>query len=208
MRTSERSRGSCSSRCSAPPAVAHAGPSSITVGTTDRVVSLDPAGAYDLGSQQLSGNLYQNLLTIPPGGNQATPDAATRCAFSNSKTYVCTLRGGLKFANGDRLTAADVKFSLDRVLRIADPSGPASLLSNLARVDATSAKTVTMHLRHADGTWPYILTHTAGAIVPRQGFSAHRLQADGKVIGSGSYKVTRFVSNQQAVLSRNAPYAG
>jgi peptide/nickel transport system substrate-binding protein len=88
---------------------------------------------------------------------------------------VCTLRGGLKFSNGDRLTAADVKFSLDRVLRIADPSGPSSLLSNLARVDATSAKTVTMHLRQADGTWPYILTHTLGAIVPKRVFSAHRL---------------------------------
>jgi peptide/nickel transport system substrate-binding protein len=83
---------------------------------------------------------------------------------------VCTLRSGLKFSNGDRLTAADVKFSLDRVVRIADPAGPSSLLYNLARVDATSAKTVTMHLRRADGTWPYILAHTAGAIVPKRVF--------------------------------------
>src|SRR4051812_21181817 len=150
---------------SATPAVAHAAvASSISAGTTDRVVSLDPAGAYDLGSQQLIGNLYQNLLTIPAGGNQPKPDAARRCAFKDAKTYVCTLRSGLRFSNGDRLTAADVKFSLDRVLTIGAPSGPASLLANLARVDATSAKTVTMHLRHADGTWPYILTHTVGAI--------------------------------------------
>src|SRR3954447_5222450 len=102
-------------------AVARADADSITVGTTDRVVSLDPAGAYDLGSQQLIGNLYQNLLTIPAGRNPPRPDAARRCAFKRAKTYVCTLRRGLKFANGDRLTAADVKFSLDRVRRIADP---------------------------------------------------------------------------------------
>jgi peptide/nickel transport system substrate-binding protein len=189
-------------------AVAHAGANSIYVGTTDQVVSLDPAGAYDLGSQQLIGNLYQNLLTIPAGGNQPKPDAAKRCAFKNSKTYVCTLRSGLKFSNGDRLTAADVKFSLDRVLKIADPAGPASLLAGLARVDATSAKTVTMHLRHADGTWPSVLTHTVGSIVPKQVFSARRLLADGKVIGSGPYKLDRYVSNQQAVLSRNARYSG
>jgi peptide/nickel transport system substrate-binding protein len=68
------------------------------------VVSLDPAGSYDLGSQQLIGNLYQNLLTIPAGGNQPKPDAAKRCAFKNAKTYVCTLRSGLKFSNGDPLT--------------------------------------------------------------------------------------------------------
>jgi peptide/nickel transport system substrate-binding protein len=29
----------------------------IILGTTDKVVSLDPAGAYDLGSQQLIGNM-------------------------------------------------------------------------------------------------------------------------------------------------------
>src|SRR3954465_9171264 len=83
-----------------PPAVAHAGAGSITAGTTDQVVSLDPAGAYDLGSQQLIGNLYQNLLTIPAGGNQPRLDAAKRCTFKRAKTYVCTLRSGLKFSNG------------------------------------------------------------------------------------------------------------
>jgi peptide/nickel transport system substrate-binding protein len=189
------------------PAVAHAGANSITVGTTDRVVTLDPAGAYDVGSQQLIGNLYQNLLTIPAGGNQPRPDAAKRCAFKGAKTYVCTLRSGLKFSNGDRLTAADVKFSLDRVVKIADPAGPSSLLNNLARVDATSAKTVTMHLRRADGTWPYILAHTAGAIVPKRVFPRYRLLADRKVIGSGPYKLDHYRS-KHAVLSRNARYSG
>ena len=194
---------------SSTPAVAHAAvASSIYAGTTDRVVSLDPAGAYDLGSQQLIGNLYQNLLTIPAGGNQPKPDAAKRCAFKNAKTYVCTLRSGLKFSNGDRLTAADVKFSLDRVLAIGAPTGPASLLASLARVDATSAKTVTMHLRHADGTWPYILTHTVGAIVPKGVFPARRLLADRRVIGSGPYKLDRYTASQQAKLSRNARYSG
>jgi peptide/nickel transport system substrate-binding protein len=194
---------------SSTPAVAHAAvASTVILGTTDHVVSLDPAGAYDLGSQQLIGNLYQNLLTIPAGGNQPKPDAAKRCAFKDAKTYVCTLRSGLKFSNGDRLTAADVKYSLDRVLRIAAPSGPSSLLASLARVDATSAKTVTMHLRHADGTWPSILTHTAGAIVPKRVFPARRLLADRRVIGSGPYKLDRYTANHQAMLSRNARYSG
>ena len=93
-------------------------------------VSLDPATAWDHGSQQLIGNLYQNLLAIPAGGNQPRPDAAKRCAYKNARTYVCTLRSGLKFSNGDRLTAADVKFSLDRVLKIAEPTGPYSVLFN------------------------------------------------------------------------------
>ena len=87
------------------------------------MVSLDPAGAYDLGSQQLIGNMYQNLLAVPAGGNKPEPDAAESCEFTDSKTYVCKLKPGLKFSSGDPLTAEDVKFSLDRMLKIEDPTG-------------------------------------------------------------------------------------
>src|ERR1043165_10013125 len=103
------------------PGAAHA---TITVGTTDQVVSLDPAGAYDLGSQQLIGNMYQNLLAIPAGGNKPEPDAAESCEFSDPKTYVCKLKPDLKFSSGDPLTSEDVKFSLDRMVKIADATGP------------------------------------------------------------------------------------
>src|SRR5690349_19497421 len=82
------------------------------LGTTDKVVSLDPAGAYDLGSQQLIGNMYQNLLSVPAGENQPKPDAAESCEFSDPKTYVCKLKADLKFSSGDPLTSEDVKFSL------------------------------------------------------------------------------------------------
>lgn len=40
----------------------------ITVGTTDAVTSLDPAGAYDAGSWALFSNVFQSLLTFEPGG--------------------------------------------------------------------------------------------------------------------------------------------
>ena len=136
------------------------------LGTTDKVVSLDPAGAYDLGSQQLIGNMYQNLLSVPAGGNKPEPDAAESCEFTDPKTYVCKLKPDLKFSSGDPLTSEDVKFSLDRQLKIADPSGPSSLLASLKSVDATDPTTVTMHLKKADGTWPFILTHNVAAIVP------------------------------------------
>ena len=60
-------------------------PTPYILGTTDKVVSLDPAGAYDLGSQQLIGNMYQNLLAVPAGGNKPEPDAAESCDFIGSE---------------------------------------------------------------------------------------------------------------------------
>src|SRR3954454_17495371 len=112
-------------------------------GTTDKVVSLDPVGCYDLGCQQLIGNMYQSLLAVRAGGNTPQPDAAESCDWQDKKTYVCKIRAGQKFSNGDELTSTDVKFSLDRMIKIADPSGPSSLLGSLKFVDATDPTTVT-----------------------------------------------------------------
>ena len=167
-------------------------PTPCILGTTDKVVSLDPAGAYDLGSQQLIGNMYQNLLAIPAGGNKPEPDAAESCEFTDPKTYVCKLKPDLKFSSGDPLTSEDVKFSLDRQLKIADPSGPSSLLGSLDSVEATDPTTVTMKLKKADGTWPFILTHNVAAIVPDEIYPADAKQPDDKAIGSGPYKLDKY----------------
>src|SRR5262245_11826041 len=180
----------------------------IILGTTDKVVSLDPAGAYDLGSQQLIGNMYQNLLSVPAGGNKPEPDAAESCEFSDPKTYVCKLKADLKFSSGDPLTSEDVKFSLDRQLKIADPSGPSSLLASLKSVDATDPTTVTMNLKKADGTWPFILTHTVAAIVPSKIYPADKKQPDDKVIGSGPYQLEKYTPGEQAVFKANPNYGG
>src|SRR3954466_870420 len=180
----------------------------VILGTTDKVVALDPVGAYDLGSQQLIGNMYQNLLSIPAGGNKPEPDAAESCEFSDPKTYTCKLKAGLKFSSGDPLTSEDVKFSLDRMVNMADETGPYTLLASLKSVDAPDPATVTMHLKKADGTWPFILTHNVAAIVPNEIYPADAKQPDDKAIGSGPYKLDKYTPNQQAVFSPNPNYNG
>src|SRR5919112_606400 len=63
-------------------------------GTTDQPIGLDPANVYDLPSWDLLVNIYQTLLTIPPGGNTPEPDAAD-CDFTNPTTFECTVKDGL-----------------------------------------------------------------------------------------------------------------
>lgn len=178
------------------------------LGTTDKVVALDPVGAYDLASQQLIGNIYQNLLSVPAGGNTPEPDAAESCDWSDDKTYVCKLKPDLKFSSGDPLTAEDVKFSLERMLKIADPTGPYTLLGSLDSVEATDPQTVTMKLKKVDATWPFILTHNVAAIVPDEIYSDSEKQPDDKIVGSGPYKLDKYTPNQQAVFSANPEYNG
>ena len=46
--------------------------SGIVVGTTDKVVSIDPAGSYDNGSLNVQTQVYQYLLNFPAGSTEPT----------------------------------------------------------------------------------------------------------------------------------------
>ncbi|MFI6401184.1 ABC transporter substrate-binding protein [Streptomyces sp. NPDC050548] len=181
----------------------------ITVGTTDAVTSLDPAAAYDAGSWALYNNVYQSLMTFDSGGTSPVPDAAKSCGFVGSglRTYRCVVRDGLTFPSGRTMTAADVKYSFDRVKKINSDVGPAPLLSTLGSVDA-SGMTVTFHLSSPDATFPFKVATGAGAIVdstkypkdaPRNGF-----QAD----GTGPYILSTYTKDKKAVLKPNSHYKG
>ena len=56
----------------------------LIVGTTDKVVSIDPAGSYDNGSLNVQTQVYQYLLNFPAGSVELTPDAAEKCEFDKA----------------------------------------------------------------------------------------------------------------------------
>src|SRR6476661_10925682 len=106
----------------------------LTIGTSDKVTTLDPAGAYDNGSFTVMNQVYPFLLNTPPGSPDVEPDIAESADFTAPTDFTVKLKPGLKFANGHDLTSSDVKFSIDRILKINDPNGPASLLGDLESV--------------------------------------------------------------------------
>lgn len=180
----------------------------ITVGTTDSVIALDPAGSYDFGSLTIEENIYQFLMQVPAGEKAPVPDAAQNCDFSNPTTYECTMKSGLKFSNGDPVTAQDAAFSFKRVVDINSPNGPASLLGNMKSVAAQGDKVVFKLKNPNDQTWPFVLGTSAGPIVDSKVFPANKLLADGDVIGSGPYKISSFQKNQLAQFTANPNYSG
>ncbi|MGW0709324.1 ABC transporter substrate-binding protein [Streptomyces sp. NPDC002643] len=181
----------------------------ITVGTAERVTSLDPAGAYDTGSWALFSNVFQSLLTFEPGGTTPVPDAARSCEFvGNALTvYRCTLREGLTFPSGREVTGADVKYSFDRIKRINADIGPAPLLATLQSVEA-SGPDVSFRLTGPDATFPYKLATGAGSIVDRAEYPADRLRTDGGADGTGPYTLDSYTEGRQARLLPNENYVG
>lgn len=191
------------------PGTGGTGSKPITIGTTDPVIALDPAGSYDNGSLQLEDNLYSFVMNVPAGKKTPEPDAAESCSFTKPTEYTCKMKSGLKFSNGDPLTAADVAFSYKRIVTINDPNGPASLIGNMTSVAAPDASTVVFTLKNAnDQTWPFVLGTSAGPIVDSKIFPANKLLADDKVIGSGPFALASYNKNQLVQLKANPNYVG
>ncbi|MEV5319857.1 ABC transporter substrate-binding protein [Streptomyces sp. NPDC052687] len=183
--------------------------SSVVMGMSDDVLATDPASGYDPGSWLLFNNVFQSLLSFPKGGTEPEPDAAEQCSFTDTSTkvYKCTLKDGLKFSNGDPLTSKDVKFSFDRMLRIADPDGPSIMFPMLDSVETPDDKTVVFRLKVPDATFPSKIASGAGSIVNHREYDGAELREDGQAVGSGPYKLDSF-SEDEAVFSVNEHYKG
>ncbi|HYA44893.1 MAG TPA: ABC transporter substrate-binding protein [Acidimicrobiales bacterium] len=180
----------------------------VVMGTTDRIVSADPAGSYDLPSWTIIWNVFQTLVKYPPGSTRIVPDAAN-CHWqgSGATVYVCTLLPNQYFSNGDPVTGQDVVYSFERVNKINSPNGASSLLTPMKSVKA-SGNTVTFVLKYADATWPDVLTTGVGAIVDAKVFPFDKLQPDAAIIGSGPYELKSYTPNQLAVFVPNPHYGG
>ncbi|WP_181764315.1 ABC transporter substrate-binding protein [Streptomyces albidus (ex Kaewkla and Franco 2022)] len=190
----------------------------IVVGTTAKVAvtrdtpaPFDPAASYDLSSWNIMRNTFQTLLRPPRTGTQPVTDAARRCDFTDKRKqqYICTMRTGLTFSNGNQLTAEDVAFSVERLLRINHQGGPASLLSNVDKVEPRVGNKVAFHLKKPDATFPFKLATPAAAIVDGQTYPSDRLVKNSKGTGSGPYVLDDFdTKGHKVLLSRNPDYRG
>ncbi|WP_144671039.1 ABC transporter substrate-binding protein [Arthrobacter sp. U41] len=190
-----------------------AGGGTITYGTTDKVVTLDPAGSYDAGSFMVMNQIYPFLLNAKPGTADSTPDIAESASFTSPTEYTVKLKPGLKFANGHALTSSDVKFSIDRVVSIADDNGPASLLGNLDSVTVKDDTTVVFKLKAGnDQVFPGVLAANAGPIIDEEVFPADKLMTDDEIVKgkpfAGPYTIESYKKNELVGLKVNPDYQG
>jgi len=187
--------------------------SAITIGTTDKVTVLDPAGSYDNGSFAVMNQVFPFLMNTPYGSPDVKPDIAESAEFTSPTEYTVKLKPGLKFANGNDLTSSDVKFSFDRQVAINDENGPASLLYNLDSVAAPDDTTVVFTLKSADDqVFPQILSSPAGPIVDEDVFSATELTSDEDIVAgkafAGQYEITNYDFNNLISYKAFGGYEG
>ncbi|MGX1129450.1 peptide/nickel transport system substrate-binding protein [Streptomyces glaucescens] len=196
------------------------GGDAIVVGTTDRFIAskdapapLDPAYAYDVGTWNVLRQTVQTLMIQPRGEGEPVPEAAESCGFTDTgnERYVCRLRDDLTFANGDAVTAADVKYSIDRARSLKADSGVFALLSTIDTVETQGDREVIFHLKTADATFPFKLSTPVAGIVNPDDYAKDKLRDGFAVDGSGPYTLQAEEKDGElvkAVFTKNPDYKG
>jgi peptide/nickel transport system substrate-binding protein len=148
------------------------------------------------------------MFADSPGakGLQARPEAAARPPqiSRDGRTYVFTIRKGLRFSDGSPLTAANYAVELRRALNPSMQSGGAALFSDVKRV-VVAGPSLRITLRRPSGDLATRLAMPFACPVP-VGLPVDPAGVDPKR-GSGPYYVARRAGNT-VVLERNRYYHG
>jgi peptide/nickel transport system substrate-binding protein len=143
--------------------------------------------------------LHDAMAKPMPGQPLAPSLAESWSASEDALTYEFVLRPGVKFHNGETVTAEDVKFSFERYRGASSRM----LHERIASVETPDARHVRFTLKQP---WPDFMTFYVGAtgagwIVPKK--YVEQVGEDGfkrAPIGAGPYKFVSFTPGQELVL--------
>jgi peptide/nickel transport system substrate-binding protein len=184
--------------------------------------TMDPGRFYEFTSYAMAANCYDTLVTFK-GTDTAhpRPDLATSWSISGGgKVFTFHLRHGVRFANGDPMTADDVVFSYRRLKYLND--NPAFLISGATDIRALDKYTVRITLGAPDVSFLAALADLNFGVLNSRLVKAHggddSPQAatkdkathflDGQSAGTGAFQMTSWKRNTQIALVRNPHYWG
>jgi len=150
--------------------------------------------------------IHDALMRPLPGQKMGNSLAESWSESPDGLSYEFKLRSGLKFHNGDAVTAEDVKFSFERY----KGAGAKELNSHVRQVDVVNSQTVRFVLREP---WPDFMTFygttatAAGIVVPKK--YVMRVGDDGfrrHPVGVGPYKFVSHTPGVELVLEADPGY--
>lgn len=179
---------------------------------------LDPARLQSDLDAQLAVHVYSGLVTLNADG-EPIPDLAQRWSTSpDGRTYEFPLRPGLRFHNGEQLTAEHIKDTWEHLLspQFASPhaqpflgriAGTApyrnNIAGNISGIRALGPRTLVIELTEPDLTFPAKLTHPATHVQAPSG-----IRGGAAPIGSGPFAVVDWVPGEVLTLVRSEEYYG
>ena len=175
----------------------------ITVGIAqDLDDSLDPHQTVAAGTREVLFNIFEGLVK-PNSDGEMIPAVAEKYTLSeDGTTYTFTLREGVKFHNGQTVTAEDVVYSINHCAAV--PEGQEKPLvaafSAVKSVEALDEKTVAVTIAQRDLEF---ISYMTAAIIP-----ADYENQDTAPVGTGPFRFVSRTPQQDFVMERFEDYWG
>ncbi len=191
----------------------------------DDIISLDPGELFEISTSEIAGNTYERLIGYDLNDvSKIFGVVAESWAVSDDgKTITFKIRQGRKFASGNPITADDVVYSLQRVIKLN--KSPAFIIAQFGltadNVDQNVKKTgdyeftFTMDKPYASSFVLYCLTASVASVVDSKLVKEHEANGDfgnewlkTNYAGSGPFIIKEWRANEAVILERNANYSG
>ena len=195
-----------SQSATAPPASstesANKAANAVTVGIAqDLDNSLDPHKAVAAGTKEVMFNVFEGLVKPTSNGDLIPAVAQTYTVSEDHLTYTFTLREGVKFHNGDAVSAEDVVYSLKRVAAPTETGVvQVEALSIMADVAAVDERTVAITLTEPSNEF---ISYLTVAILP-----ADYTEQDTKPVGTGPFTFASRSAQENIILEKFEEYWG
>ncbi|MCM1058539.1 MAG: ABC transporter substrate-binding protein [Firmicutes bacterium] len=172
---------------------------SVVVGIQQDIDSLDPHKANAAGTKEILFNIFEGLVKPDKNGDLMKALASDYTVSEDGLVYTFTLREGVKFHNGDAVTAEDVKYSLERASGLLDGTPLISSLKVLTSVDIIDEKTVQVTVGGANTELIYSFV---AAIIP----AGSGEDESGTPIGTGPFSFVSYTPQEGIVVKKNPDY--
>ncbi len=178
----------------------------LVIARSQDIIAMDKTSTFDNNSLRVMEQIMEPLFMVSADGTSLKPWLATKYTISTDQlTYTIDLRKGVKFSNGQPLTAADVKFSIDQ----NTASGAAGWGFINAAIDTVSAvddSTVKIQLKHPWGPLIADLSLFANGIIPNNYGGKTAAQFYTAPVGTGPFVWASWTKGQSVKLTRNPDY--
>ncbi len=196
-----------------------AGGGILHVPITGTLYKLDPSLAGTVEDAEVLPSIFEPL-TRDLGGARIGPWlASSLTSEQGGKRYRFRLRDDVRFHDGRKLTARDVRYSFERLLLNTENAGSRFIYSSIRGAKAMldgestdlagfkihSAEEFTIELEEPISFFPALISYHAAAIVPEGSTDFGNSWQDGSV-GTGPFRVVKFEPGVRLELERNKTY--
>jgi peptide/nickel transport system substrate-binding protein len=164
----------------------------------------DPLKTRDLTSHMVMKQVCETLVTFDDD-YKIIPQLADRWDIKDDgKTYVFALRKGVRFHDGKEMTAADVKYSLDRSVKVSPSRGDYAAIDTVTENDPY---TVTVTLKQATPMFLAALVGPFGGYIVQNDLEKNQGGDVKKPICTGPYEYVEWQPDRFLRLKRFAGYS-